>query len=127
MGSSSLAKGPPPVGGGQWCGSGGVQLVGERPPTVGVRGGVLDGGPVSTQGRGPLLEPASLVATFEAHEDGYRAVAVRVSGPRYGSLGAGVFHMYDYEATSVDGFDVSRDAKMPLHLREVLDELRPGR
>lgn len=90
-------------------------------------GGVLDGGPRPWVLTGPLLEPASLVATFEAHEDGYRAVAVRVSGPRYGSLGADIFRMYDYEATSVDGFDVSRDAKMPLHLREVLDELRPGR
>lgn len=90
-------------------------------------GGVLDGGPRPWVLTGPLLEPVSLTATFEAYEDGYRAVSVLVSGPRYGALGADVFRMYDYEANSVDGFDVSRDVKMPLHLREVLDELRPGR
>lgn len=90
-------------------------------------GGVLDGGARPWVLTGPLLEPAALVATFEAYEDGYRAIAVRVSGPRYGARGADLFREYDYEATSVDGFDVSRDAKMPQHLRAVLDELRPGR
>lgn len=88
-------------------------------------GGVLDGGPRPWVLTGPLLEPTSLTATFEAYEDGYRAISVRVSGPRHGAVGADVFRQYDYEAASVDGFDVSRDEKMPEELRTVLDVLRP--
>lgn len=102
-----------------------ARLKGMQPLPSG--GGVLDGGARPWVLTGPLLEPAYLAATFEAYEDGYRAVSVLVSGPRYGARGAELFHEYDYSATSVDGFDVSRDVKMPLHLREVLDELRPGR
>lgn len=100
-----------------------AELTGMQPVPTG--SGVLDGSLRPWILTGPMLSPRDLDVVYARFEDGFHAINVHLSGAPAGAVGGDAFRVLDYKVFSVDGYDVSRDPRMPEELRAVLDVLRP--